>query len=101
MTEIMYTTTYCNERAIVEQHKYNDGSTALIIKALYDGDHLSTATVCMAGSGEKPADGNVFIKDWSENTGTLKCLIDQKVIGEPVRTVQAGFSKAYECKLLV
>jgi hypothetical protein len=99
MTEIVLNTTYCpSEPAIVEKYTYQNGSTALLIRSAYDGELLITATVAI---DLMPDEGNVFIKDYSENEGVLNCLIDEKVVSKPLREHQAGFAIVHECKLLV
>lgn len=99
MTEIVFESTFCPaEPAIVEKHVYQNGSTALLIRSDYDGDLLTTATVAIDILPDK---GNVFIKDYSENEGTLLCLIEQGVVSKPLREHQAGFAIVHECKLLV
>ncbi len=78
---------------------YGDGTPAILI---YDenGEEYAVATVCMAGYGEKPQDGHVFIKTWSENEGVLESLVAAEVVSPPVRWVDAGYCKAAEVKIL-
>lgn len=85
--------------AEIYRGRYGDGSIALQVVDMC-GEVLSVATVNLEAYGEHPAQGNVFIKDWSENEGTLQCLVEEGVVSEPVRSVEAGFALAYECKLL-
>jgi hypothetical protein len=77
---------------------YADGSPVFDIVGREAGRMLR-ATVCMAPDYE-PAPGNVFIRDWSENEGILRSMIDAGLISEPVRQVPAGFTHAHECKML-
>lgn len=42
----------------------------------------------------------VCIKDYSENEGMLKCLVDAKVISEPIRYTSSGHVSIPICKLL-
>lgn len=98
--EINVKTQWINETAHMRQAQYRDGSIALQLFDEY-GSPLMTPTVNLEAYGEHPAEGNVFIKDWSENQGILQSLIDEKVISEPIRQVPAGFTFAYECTLLV
>ena len=94
---------HCKE-ATLDFARYGDDTIAIRVFG-DDGDgfadHLTTPTVSLAGYGERPAEGNVFIKDWSENEGTLAALQAAGIIGAPVREVKAGFAIAYECPLLV
>lgn len=96
-----FRTKYSNyPTAYIGRGFYHDGSTALMVYT-EDGEPICKATVCMSDSGEKPADGNVFIKDWAENEGVMASLQAAGVIGEVIRSVPAGFCEAQECPLLI
>jgi hypothetical protein len=88
------------EPATIRRGKYHNGETALVLDDAA-GLRLATATVCLEQYNEHPAEGNVIIKDYSENEGILACLVAQGVISEPVRSIQSGWVNFYECKLLV
>lgn len=96
----LFKTKYCNEQADIRIAEYAEGVPALMVIDAEDGEHLTTASVNLAGYNEYPAEGNIFIKDWSENEGTLAALVEAGVVSEPVREVKAGFATAYECTLL-
>lgn len=81
--------------------RYQDGSIAMLLESAGTGERLCTATVCLTAYGEKPRDGNVFIKDYSENEGVLNALQKAGVVGDVIRSVPAGYATVYECKLLV
>ncbi|QLF83384.1 hypothetical protein SEA_NICEHOUSE_168 [Rhodococcus phage NiceHouse] len=87
-----------DEPAVVKVLGYGDGSKALRAFST-DGSMLFTATTFL--EHDTPEEGNVFIKNWSENEGVLECLIDQGIISEPIRIHQSGFVEVPECKLLV
>jgi hypothetical protein len=93
-------TAYADDDVFIEKGKYHDGSTAL---RLLDetGQPVLIATVCLSHIEEKPAQGNVFIKDWSENEGLLVSLQQSKIVGPTLRDIPTGFAKAYECELLI
>lgn len=97
MKTIHVSTQYISEDAVIERRTYPNGSTALCLDGL-DGEHLAVATVALE---ELPAEGHVFIKDWSENTGMLACLQDAGVIGDVVRVIPTGFVVAHEVPLLL
>lgn len=102
MTTIKVSTKYVQEdNARLIFGRYQDGSIAMLLDESETGERLFTATVCLASYGEKPSEGNVFIKDYSENEGVLKALQEASVVGPVVRSVPAGFATVYECKLLV
>lgn len=82
--------------------KYQDGSLRLDV--LSDiGEPLSTVTVCMSQYGETPKQGYVFVKDYSENEGTVEALMDAGIISVPERWLSPGHTAmgVAECKLLV
>lgn len=63
------------------------------------GELLATATVNLPG--QRPAEGNVFIKDWSENEGLRQSLEDNGIIGPVIRTLPTEFAEATEHALLI
>lgn len=95
-----FNTRYLDDDGTIQLGRYHDGSIALKLFSPTEGP-LSTATVCLSEYGEAPADGHVFIKDYSENEGTLNCLIRLGVIGAPIRTLPAGFGEVHECELFL
>ena len=60
---------------------------------------MATATVNL--HNEELGEGNVFIKDWSENEGMFKTLFKARVVGGILRKVKTGFVEAFECPLLI
>lgn len=83
---------------------YIDGSTAIqIVGDCGEGfeEPISTATVCLEEYGMTPEPGRVFIKDWSENEGTLLALQKAGIVGPTLNKVGAGFATAYEVELKV
>lgn len=93
---------YINETGVlIESGEYDDGSTALILKSAL-GEQLSIPTVNLNMYGEKPSEGNVFIKDYSENEGIFAELHRLGVVGNAVRIIEVGpyRSNVYECPLL-
>lgn len=99
MTTIRFHTKYSHEdQATLRKAYYGDDTTALLVEA---GEPVATCTVSLVAYGEKPADGNVFIKDYGENEGVLQALQDEGVIGPPIREVPCGYAVAYECPLIM
>jgi hypothetical protein len=99
--EITLNTRYFHdETGTVYKGKYHNGEIALQVKDPQTGEALLTVTSCLEEYNEHPAEGNVFVKTYSENEGVLECLVDQGVVSEPVRAVQVGWVNFYECKLL-
>lgn len=97
-----YTKYVQEDKAVLRKGNYVDESIALMV---YDqmGERLSVPTVCLVDYDEKPAEGNVFIRDYSETEGAYQALKDAGVVGEAIREIPFGGydAKAYECKLLI
>lgn len=96
-TKIHLKTTYTDSDAILVAGEYGNGTTAIQVFSL-DGELIMVATVAL---GYIPEEGNILIKDWSENTGIYKCLYDNGIIGKAVREIPTGFVSAIEAPLLV
>lgn len=100
-----FTTAYFDGTVFLQMSRYTiDGSRSLdVIDATGDQELVLCATICLASEGYVPEPGNVVIKDWSENSGTLAGLISAGIIGEPIRELPVGrhSATAYECPLLV
>lgn len=98
-----FRTTYCKaDQAIVERGQYPDGSTSLVVKNAV-GEPLVTATVSLEYYGEKPDEGNVFIKGWGDAEGSFQALHKAGIVGNSVRIIETGPYRmdTYECPLLV
>lgn len=89
---------YVNGQAKVVKSTYSDGSVALVLLDR-DGHRLLTATVAL--EGQVPDEGNVFLKDWSENAGIVEGLQKAGIVGPVIREIPTGFVNAKEAKLLV
>jgi len=77
--------------------RYHNGCIALALGP--EDDPLGVATVNLIGS--PPAEGCVWIKDWSENEGVLVSLVMAGVIARTGRTATTGYVIAHEAQLLV
>lgn len=88
---------YCDEEVELVFGHYGDGSTAIQGISL-DGEPIFKATVAL---DEKPAEGCVFLKGWSENEGVPEALIKAGVVELTGRKVKTGFCEAVEAKLLL
>lgn len=78
--------------------KYNNGQTAIRLIDAADGMPFATATVCLEDDLLK--EGEIAIKDYSENVGILDTLINAGVIEHPHAFVQSGWVKIPICKLI-
>ena len=74
---------------------------AVVLYTHEDGypELLAKVTVNMAGMGSFPAQGCVFVKDYSENEGMLKAFVDKGWMQSTGRTVKSGWSTVTEAKL--
>lgn len=78
--------------------KYQNGQIAIRLLDLMDGMPYATATVCVEDDLLK--EGEVAIKDYSENSGILESLMEADVIEPPHAFIQAEFVKIPICKLI-
>jgi hypothetical protein len=81
----------------VRKEKYPDGTTRIQLYDSSDGCPYATATSTIQGNLEE---GEVAIKDWSENEGILNFLMENKFVERPHRFVEQGFVKVPICKLI-
>ena len=104
--KIIFKEWFCN----VEFHEYTNHRTALVLTNATDmkeddmvwpagSQQIAIASVnlpnVLLDSDE------IAIKDYSENDGMLECLIDNKVVTEPIRFIQQGYVSIPICKLLI
>jgi len=87
---------YINEMVeLVFAHYAND---SVAIKGIsLDGEPMFTATVAL---DEKPSEGCVFLKGWSENEGIPEALVKAGIVELTGRRVKTGYCEAVEAKLL-
>ena len=97
MTTVTLDADHIKGDVILDAATYPNGSTALLLLD-NDGQRLGVATVAL---DELPADGNVFIKDWNDNSGLLAELQRAGVVGPIVRDIPSGFVTVYEVPLLI
>lgn len=81
------TRAWSEEHATVVRGMYAiDGSTKLTVRGRYG--ILGDPTVSLAGMGEVPAPGNVFIMNYDDCEGAVTSLQDAGVIGRTVRIIE-------------
>lgn len=93
------TVKFLNQNCTIQFTQYNNtGRTAIQLRC-EDGSPMGVATLNVP---EIPVqEGNVLIKNYSENTGMLDALIEAGVVGSPVSVHFNGFVDIPECPLLV
>ena len=91
------TVRFLGENCTFSFGKYGNGQTVI---QLYceDGCPMATATVAIDAHLEE---GEIIVKDYSENTGMLQALVDAGVVEPTGRAVACGFITAPIAKLLV
>lgn len=84
--------------ATFEKAQYNNGRTALIAKD-------EQGQVLMKCSVNIPAlpveEGEILIKNYSENEGVIEDLLELGIIDKQVHKVPYGWNSVHICKLLI
>ena len=88
---------YVDEEVNIKFGTYSDGSTAIRGFSLI-GEPLFTATVTIPS--EKPINGFVFLKDWSENEGIAQELVKAGIVELTNKRIPVGFCEALEARLI-
>jgi Domain of unknown function (DUF4313) len=83
---------------VVEKSQYGNGRPALILNDAHDGEQIAVATVNLPNVAAGP--NEVFIKDYSENEGVLKALLEAGVVKLTGETVSSGFVAIPKVELL-
>lgn len=81
----------------IKMETYNDGKIGIQLYDSKDGTPYATAT---ASTKENLEQGEVAIKDWSENEGILDFLVQNKIVKEPHRFVKSGYVEIPICELI-
>ena len=84
----------------LEFAKYANGRHALVlVEEIEPYEQVATATINLPN--ESIEEDEIFIKDYSENSGMVKALMNANIIGESVRNIQLQFVTVPVHKLLV
>ena len=75
--------------------KYANGHSKIQMIDMTDGFPYATASVSVPDL----ADGEVGIKNYSENEGVLEFLLENNIVEQPHRFVESGFVIIPICKL--
>lgn len=79
--------------------KYSNGQTRIQLIDKEDGLPYATATVAIEDGLIK--EGEVAIKDYSENEGVLDSLIEAGIVDHPHAFIQSSYVKIPVCKLTI
>ena len=77
---------------------YKNGQVAIKLTDNSDGFPYTTATVCI--EDDLLNEGEVAIKDYSENEGILNSLIESDIIDHPHAFIWTGHIRVPICKIL-
>lgn len=91
----MKTVKFRNQTLILVKGKYLNGNTALLLETK-DGEPYDTLT---ANFNELLDEDEVYIKDYSENTGVYDMLKTENVIIKEISKKVSGFVELPLCKI--
>ena len=80
----------------IEFHRYSNNRPALVI--YHDNEVLLKASVNIPD--HLVPEGYICIKDWNENEGVLKSLIENNIIEPAIHYIPVGYCDAAVCKLI-
>lgn len=93
------------EKGFIEFSRYEDGQLAFQLYDTSEGypELFAVPTINLADYRMFPAEGNVFIKNYSDGLGITTALVEAGVVSEPIRNVRFGpfDANANECRVLV
>ena len=78
----------------------NSGAAALYLTDVEDDGHVLTVTLNVPGVSETLPEGEVLVKDYSENEGIMELLIDSGYLEATGKEVPAGFTVLTGARLL-
>ena len=94
----MKTVSFIGHSCIINFGYYKGGRTAIMLNDDCDMEPIAIATVNIPECHLE--EGEVLIKNWSENKGILDVLAKAGIIEDTGRTYPTGFCEANICKLL-
>lgn len=83
----------------LEFNEYFNGRTAISLIDAVSKEPYMTATTNMPHIFIK--DNEIIIKDYSENEGIHKALVEQDIVGPKLYPARSGYIQATVCKLLI
>ena len=98
MNHIKHESPYGNYFLSAEFRKYPNGQTSIQLNDEEDGLPYCRATISVQNKLE---DGEVAIKNYSENEGILESLISAGIVFPPHRVIDQGYVKIPVCKLKI
>ena len=83
---------------ILHIKRYGNNRIAIECLDVVDGSPVAVATINLPDQPLK--DNEIFIKDYSENSGMLDSLMAAGIVSAPIEMVKSGFVEIPKCKLL-
>lgn len=83
---------------VVKFGHYSNKRIAIQLIDAEDGSPIAKAT--LNDPGQRLKEGEIIIKDYSENEGMAKALYKAGIISEPIKYIWVGHVKTPICKLL-
>lgn len=80
-------------------YQYANGRDAIRLLDAGDGEPVATATVNLPE--EECPEGFTFIKDYSENSGILDCLVEAGIVEDMGVAVKCGHAEANLVRILI
>ena len=80
----------------VQYSKYGNGQNAILLNYASNGQSYAVASVAL---DEPLRPDEVAIKNYSENEGILKSLLNAGIIATPHRFISSGFVQIPICKI--
>lgn len=78
----------------------NDGATAIYLDDAGTGEPVATATVNVPGVSDALNSNETLVKDYAENEGILKALVDAGIVEDTGRTVPVGYAMARVARIV-
>jgi hypothetical protein len=89
-------TKYGEYEVVIKMSTYSNGQKRMDLIDSEDGFPVAVATVAIE---EDLPEGEIAIKDYSENEGVLNFLISEGIVSDPLRHFSSGFVKIPICKI--
>lgn len=88
---------FLGEECTIEFQQYAEGGVAMQLWS--DDGPMGKATVCIPGY--PLGENQVIIKDYAENAGMLKALVDAGIVRDTGKVAPSGYVVGNVCDLLV
>ena len=97
MQKQLYVTHRGKEYTVQFRGRYSDGTKVILIEDTFKEPYLTATTY--AHFRDIDTENEVVIKDYAENSGILRALIDAGILYEPHSVRELYFVKVHICKI--